>query len=533
MTIAVRKDDALIMGEALEAIGAAPQAMSPDVAMRESLLDAHRSAWHRAEDLYEQADTSRISEEWLGILDPAQATAVNAMLEPGLVGFCLFDEQGTGKTYMGLGLIHHMFESGEANQLLIFCPSSMVGEWAQKLKSVAALSSKIRGLAVTHAAGDNLLLTCNTSVGIVTNYRQATDNLLTLRAWANRGMADGSASKTLLIIDESFVVKNDEAQASRAVLSIRENCRFALVLCGTPAPNRPEDVVHQFNIADLGATLGSFRATEDVQRNLEQLSARIEENGAFLRRLKKDVLSELPAKNFKFHKLEMSPPHKAEYERARLSYKSELLSHGKGPIGKGFQSFLNRRAELIKLCAYPDENVIPHELNLKFRELMKIVQEVCIDSGGKILIWSSYLNSLEQIQAIVESVGLKVGRIDGSVPAEERTLIVKKFQEDKEPQVIVANPSAAGAGLTLHAASHAVYMSYPSQAAHFLQSVDRIHRRGQKSSETVFHMLVFDGTIEEKEVTRLFRKESTQADLLGDVYSLPRTVEEFMAEIDA
>jgi SNF2 family DNA or RNA helicase len=75
-------------------------------------------------------------------------------------------------------------------------------------------------------------------------------------------------------------------------------------------------------------------------------------------------------------------------------------------------------------------------------------------------------------------------------------------------------------------------MSYPSQAAHFLQSIDRIHRRGQNANETVFHLLVFDKTIEEKELTRLFRKESTQADLLGDVFSLPRTVSDFIAEID-
>jgi SNF2 family DNA or RNA helicase len=75
-------------------------------------------------------------------------------------------------------------------------------------------------------------------------------------------------------------------------------------------------------------------------------------------------------------------------------------------------------------------------------------------------------------------------------------------------------------------------MSYPSQAAHFLQSIDRIHRRGQRATETVFHLLVFDKTIEEKEVSRLFRKETTQADLLGDVYSLPRTVEDFITEID-
>ncbi len=532
LALAVRHGDSMILAEALASIGSNVSSAAPEAAALTLQWNAHRAAWGRAEELYKQEDVSRISKEWLKILDPAQATAVNAMLEPGLLGFCLFDEQGTGKTFMGLGLIHHMFTSGAVDQLLIFCPSSMVGEWEQKLKSVTDLSSKIRGLAVVHAAGDNLQLTCSTSVGIVTNYRQAADNLKYLQLWANRMKADCSHAKTMLVIDESFVVKNEEAQASQAVLEIRNNCEFALVLCGTPAPNRPEDIVHQFNIADRGATLGLYRTTEDAHRNLEELSLRIGEDGAFLRRLKKDVLSELPEKSFRFHQLQMSPSHRAEYDNARLSFRAQLLAHGTGAIKKGFQSILNRRAELIKLCAYPDETAVPHQLNQKFAELDLIVKEVCIDRGEKLLIWSSYINSLEQIESRIHTLGLSVSRIDGSVPSEERTEIVRCFQEEKSPQVIVANPSAAGAGLTLHAASHAVYMSYPSQAAHFLQSIDRIHRRGQRATETVFHLLVFDKTIEEKEVSRLFRKETTQADLLGDVYSLPRTVEDFITEID-
>jgi SNF2 family DNA or RNA helicase len=533
LALAVRQSDVMILNEALASIGSITPTVAPETLAIASLWNKHRAAWGRAEELYKLGDVSRISNEWLKILDPAQATAVNAMLEPGLLGFCLFDEQGTGKTFMGLGLIHHMFSSGDANQLLIFCPSSMVGEWAKKLKSVTDLTSKIRGLPVIHAAGDNLLHTCSTSVGIITNYRQAVDNIKTFQTWAKRLMPDGSYAKTLLIIDESFFVKNDEAQTSQAVLEIRNNCEFALVLCGTPAPNRPEDIIHQFNISDRGATLGLYRPTDDARQNLENISLRIDESGAFLRRLKKDVLSELPRKSFNFHKLKMSEQHRMEYDNARRSFKAQLLTHGTGPIKNGFQSILNKRAELIKLCSYPDEVIIPHQLNQKFSELTAIINDVCINRNDKLLIWSSYINSLEQIKLTVAKMGISVAGIDGSVPAEDRTKIVQQFQEEKTPQVIVANPSAAGAGLTLHAASHAVYMSYPSQAAHFLQSIDRIHRRGQRATETIFHLLVFENTIEEKEVSRLFRKESTQADLLGDVFSLPRTVEDFIAEIDA
>ncbi len=532
MSISVRPNDEMILREALTATGGPTSATSPESQLLSERWREHRLAWHSAEESYLNGDISRITEDWAKVLDPAQCTAVNAMLEPGLLGFCLFDEQGTGKTFMGLGLIHHLFTTGRANQLLVLCPASMTGEWVGRLGSVEALTPKIRGLVSLHESGQNILNTCSRSVGIVTNYHQASANAQVLATWARRALSNVDEAKTLLIIDESFVVKNEDAQMSQAVMAIREHCSFGLVLCGTPAPNRPDDIVHQFNIADLGATLGLYRPTDDLHRNLEEISARIDENGAFLRRLKKDVLTDLPAKSFVFHKLGMTQLHRAEYDKTKRSYRADLLGLGSGSLGSSFRSFLNRRMELIRLCAFPDTNLIPSELNSKFSALQGLLNKVCVQGGGKLIIWSSYVDSLDEIERLTRAMGLAIGRIDGSVSPQVRTDIVKSFQETSTPQVIVANPSAAGAGLTLHAASHAVYMSYPSQAAHFLQSIDRIHRRGQRANETIFHFLVFEKTIEEKELTRLFRKESTQADLLGDVFSLPRTVSDFIAEID-
>jgi len=532
MSLSVRVEDEMILREALEALGAAAPPASGDSQLLMDKWREHRLAWRRADHSYHAGDISRITGEWRDILDPAQRTAVNAMLEPGLLGFCLFDEQGTGKTFMGLGLIHHMFMTGRVNQLLVFCPSSMTGEWVERLSSVNALSSKIKGLVSLHEAGDNIHNTCSRSVGIVTNYHQASANTQVLATWAHRALSNSDAAKTLLIIDESFFVKNEDAQMSQAVMAIREHCSFGLVLCGTPAPNRPDDIVHQFNIADLGATLGLYRPTDDDHRNLEELSARIDEGGAFLRRLKKDVLSDLPEKSFRIIRLAMTELHHVEYDKVKRSYRADLINLGSGQFGSKFNNFLERRMQLIRLCAFPDGNLVPSSANAKFTALEEILEDVCLKGLRKLIIWSSYKDSLQEIERLVSGMGITLGRIDGSVEPQDRTAIVKAFQETATPQVIIANPSAAGAGLTLHAASHAVYMSYPSQAAHFLQSIDRIHRRGQSANETVFHLLVFDKTIEEKELTRLFRKESTQADLLGDVFSLPRTVSDFIAEID-
>jgi SNF2 family DNA or RNA helicase len=124
-------------------------------------------------------------------------------------------------------------------------------------------------------------------------------------------------------------------------------------------------------------------------------------------------------------------------------------------------------------------------------------------------------------------------RYDGEVTdVTARREVVRRFQEDDSSMVLVANPAAAGAGLTLHRARVAVYESLSNQAAHYLQSLDRIHRRGQ-TREVEYLVLLCDKTIEIDEYERLVRKEHAAQDLLGDVVEPPVTRESFLADARA
>jgi SNF2 family DNA or RNA helicase len=106
-------------------------------------------------------------------------------------------------------------------------------------------------------------------------------------------------------------------------------------------------------------------------------------------------------------------------------------------------------------------------------------------------------------------------RVDGSIDALARRAAVQAFQTDPTTRIFLANPAAAGAGLTLHAARHAIYESLSNQAAHYLQSLDRIHRRGQTRPVT-YHTLLSEDSVEIPEYERLIAKAKNQADLLGD-----------------
>jgi SNF2 family DNA or RNA helicase len=107
-------------------------------------------------------------------------------------------------------------------------------------------------------------------------------------------------------------------------------------------------------------------------------------------------------------------------------------------------------------------------------------------------------------------------RIDGSVSdVAVRREAIRSFQEDDGIRIFLGNPAAAGAGLTLHRSRVAIYESMSNQAAHFMQSLDRIHRRGQER-DVEYVVLLCRGTLEETEYQRLLDKTDAQADVLGD-----------------
>ena len=144
------------------------------------------------------------------------------------------------------------------------------------------------------------------------------------------------------------------------------------------------------------------------------------------------------------------------------------------------------------------------------------------------MLWSFYTASLENI--FTRYAHFNPVRYDGTVAdVGDRREAVRRFQEDDTTMLFVANPAAAGAGLTLHRARIAIYESMSNQAAHYFQSLDRIHRRGQKR-EVEYLVLLCERTIEVQEYERLITKERSAQELLGDQITETPTRESMLAE---
>jgi len=455
-------------------------------------------------------------------LDDHQKINVAAMTLTGSPGLCVFDEQGTGKTVTVIYAFDVLVHLDEVDIVLIFAPKSMVAEWPVDLghfkgdlyESVMITGSRREKHAAINSDADFF----------VTNYETAVSMKEELASLLRR-----HRGRAMIVVDESFYIKNLDAKRTRAIRQLREYCEKAYVLCGTPAPNSPHDLVQQFNIVDFGYTFEGANLPEDRQSARQIVQRIINERGLFLRHLKKEVLPGLPLKRYTRIIIPLQHQQKRLYVAAVRDLILDLRSTDDEIFQRRIGSFLAKRSILLQLCSNPTTVVAGYtEIPAKLNALDSLLEETIMKKKEKVVLWSFYTASID---AIIKRYGqYHPVRYDGTVPAvADRREAVRKFQEDSKTMLFVANPAAAGAGLTLHRACIAVYESMSNQAAHYLQSIDRIHRRGQ-TRDVEYLILLCDKTIEAGEYERLITKERAAQELLGDRAEEPITRESMLSD---
>ena len=485
-------------------------------------VSRHVLAKDSVRGILEEQRAATGDEYWDEVLDPKQGLAVNAMLCEGLAGLCLFDEQGIGKTVMVIAAFDLLRRDDRVNTMIVVCPKIMAGTWPKEIAKFARGGYSVKLVEGTREQKYRQLQ--ETADIYVMNFESVATFLTSLTGLARRAPA-------LLVVDESHYVKNPEAIRSNAVKELRKDCAKAFMLCGTPAPNSPEDVIHQFDIADNGLTFEGFRVPEDSVAAKAAIARNIEERGVFLRRLKEDALPDLPAKSFEVLTVAMIGKQKALYEQCREELVLLLQGLDNTTFRRSLATYFQKRAALLQICVSPRLiDPLYDEEPAKYARLDALLERLVEREGKKVVIWSFYRASLDDLERRYERYGLV--RVDGSVAGTTaRNRAVELFQSSPDTRLFLGNPAAAGAGLTLHAAADAVYLSYSNQAAHYLQSLDRIHRRGQEADYTNYYLFACEGTVEEAEIRRLRRKEKQQQELLGDRVAWPSSLDDALEEL--
>ncbi len=449
------------------------------------------------------------------VLDPHQLQAVAAATHDDVTGFCLFDEQGLGKTVTALFAFHRLRQVGGATRMLVIAPKNMVFEWARDAKTFFGARYRVvtavglereKRLALGQGA-DIYVTNFETAVGLYSRLRQLLE------------IEKGDA---LLVVDESFFVKNSVTRRAQAVRGLRRSVRRCIVLCGTPAPNSPHDLVEQFNVADGGTTFRGIALPREREPARPLVRRVISERGVFIRRLKQEVLPDLPSKTFHRILVPLQSEQARAYAAALRTLITGLRQTDDVSFKKRIPTFLAQRVALLQICSHPRSVVANYrETPAKVQALDSILEELIGRRREKVVVWSFFTASLETL--VTRYSRFNPVRCDGTIArASDRREAVRRFQEDARTMLFVGNPAAAGTGLTLHRARYAVYESMSNQAAHYLQSLDRIHRRGQTRA-VEYLVLLCDRTIEIQEYDRLIRKEQAAQALLGDDVEPPIT----------
>lgn len=458
----------------------------------------------------------------LHVLDPHQIEAVAAMTVPSLQGIAIFDEQGIGKTIMTLCAFDRLRQHDMIDKLIVVAPKSVLGSWSADTTKL--FGEKYDFTLVTGSARQRRQQILAHSDILATSYETVVNELALLRS-----VISSRNTRYLLVVDESYFAKNPDAQRTQAVSELRAYCDRAIVLCGTPAPNSPHDLVQQVNIADQGVAFGNRPIPKDKDQAFSVIADALGD-AIYLRRLKKDVLPNIPEKQIERVLFELQPDQMAMYERARGELILAVRSIDDHEFTRQLTSFLARRSALAQICSHPGAiDPAYAETPAKHLALDRMLHQLIDVKKEKVVIWAYYRYSLDEIAQRYNHYGLV--RIDGSVSdTNARIEAIRRFQSDPEVRVFLGNAAAAGAGITLTAARHAIYESFSNQAAHYMQSVDRIHRRGQ-TRDVFIHVLLGHNTIEEVEFERILDKERSSRDLLGDIYEEPITREQFLADL--
>lgn len=441
----------------------------------------------------------------LRVLDDHQLRNVALMTIPGGWGTCIFDEQGTGKTPTVIAAFDVLVDRNEADTLLVVSPKSMVGEWAEEFRRFAGELYRVAVVEGTRSQRAAAL--ASGADVVVVNYEATITLQEDLRLLATR-------SRVVMVVDESFNVKNPEAARTTAVSDLREWCTHCFALCGTPAPNAPNDVVAQVDLVDFGLTFDGLALRNDREHDRGVIREALDRRALFTRNLKRDVLPDLPDRQFSEVGVDFAPEQRRLYARALDGLILDLERTDDATYRQEQLSFSERRSALLRLCSHP-AGVVPayDELPAKVGALDDLLAKH-VGGGEKVVVWSFYRATLDFLAARYAKYG--IARIDGSIAdVGARRDAVRRFQGDDATRLFLGNPAAAGAGLTLHRAALAIYESFSNQAAHFMQSLDRIHRRGQ-DRDVEYLVLLCRGSIEETEYERILHKVDRQADLLGD-----------------
>ena len=424
-------------------------------------------------------------------------------LEAWQFGGILADDMGLGKTLQVIAVILAAREEGKEGTALVVTPASLVYNWDAEFERFAP---QLKVCLVTGNQEERQKK--------IEAYKEA-DVLVTSYDLLKRDIALYEGKKfSYEIIDEAQYIKNHTTAAAKAVKIIESRIRYALT--GTPIENRLSELWSIFDYLMPGflyeyETFKKEIETPIVKNNDEKALKRLQKmTGPFiLRRLKEDVLKDLPEKLEEYRYVRLGSSQQKLYDGQVVHMKEQIARQNPEDFNKNKLQILAELTRLRQICCDPSlcfENYKGE--TAKLEACLELIRSA-MDGGHRILVFSQFTSMLEILQEKLSGLKISFFTITGSTSKEKRLELVKSFNEGTVP-VFLISLKAGGVGLNLTGADVVIHYDPWWNLAAQNQATDRAHRIGQTKKVTVYK-LIAKQTIEEK-IQKLQESKKNLAD---------------------
>lgn len=429
------------------------------------------------------------------------------------LGGCLADDMGLGKTLQAISVLTRLHEK-KGTKSLVIMPKSLIYNWESEIKK---FSPKLK-VGIYYGNFRNRDIIKKSGV-ILTTYGTIRNDIEIIRDY----------DFDVVILDESQNIKNVNAQTTKAIMLL--NAKHRIALSGTPIENNLSELYSLFRFLNpsMFGTMEEFNnfyaipiQKENDQEAIEELKKKV--YPFILRRIKKEVLKDLPDKIEKTMYIEMNPEQKKLYEERRNYYYNMVHSQIKeNGIGKTQFFILQALNELRQITSCPEAKSVGVTSSKREVLINNILDAV--ENGHKVLVFTNYINSIKNICEDLDKYGVKYLSMSGST--KDRQLLVDKFQKDSKYKVFVMTLKTGGVGLNLTAADTIfIYDPWWNKTVEN-QAIDRAYRLGQ--DRTVFsYKLILKDTIEEK----ILQLQESKIKLLDNLISEDSSTLKTLSEKD-
>jgi SNF2 family DNA or RNA helicase len=419
----------------------------------------------------------------------------------------VFNEAGTGKTSAAAWAADYLMTQGKVKRVLIVCPVSIM-ETAWRSDLFKTLMHRTVAIAQGTRTQRKKVIEGNYEFVII-NF----DGVKVVADELSKGKFD------LVIVDEANAIKNVQTDRWKCLAALITPGTRLWMMTGTPASQSPLDAFGLAKLVNPDAVprfFGSFRDRVMIKMSQYRWVPRQDAQSIVHQvlqpaiRFTKAECLDLPDMLYSTREVPLTPQQSKYYDA--IKKQMAVIAAGSEVTAVNAASMLNKLLQISQGAVYTDDrDVVEFDVDNRVNELLDVIA----GTNEKVLVFVPYRHTLEMLQDRIIKAGYTTATIHGGVAANKRAEIIKQFQTEDDPRILVMVPQATAHGITLTRANQVVWWGPVSSTEIYIQANARAHRAGQKNCVTVTHL---QGSPVERRMYTLLQGKIDLHQALVDLY---------------